>query len=195
MKIKDIPGYEGLYQISEDGTIINRLSGNVLRGNINSHGYIAVSLYKNGMRKTHKLHRLLAIAFIPNPNDYECVNHIDGNKLNNSLRNLEWCTKGQNNRHAREKLSLNFSEKPIVQLTLDGKVVAVWVNANAAATFLRGNAVCISNCCRGTAQSAYDYKWEYAGMDFSRGIREQQKLYIDREIARLSKLSEQLSTL
>lgn len=190
-----IKGYEGLYEISEDGTIINCKTGRELTGNTNSFGYRVVSLIKNGQKKDVKVHRLLAIAFIPNPNNFECVNHIDGDKLNNSLENLEWCTKRRNNRHARTELSIDFSEKPVVQSTLEGKVIAVWSNAQTAATFVNGNASCISNCCRGTASSAYDYLWEYAGATFTRGVREQQKLRIEREIERLSSQLSQLSEL
>lgn len=193
--MKPIKGYEGLYAISEEGRVANCKTGFFLSGSVNSHGYRVVSLTKDGKKTDCKLHRLLATAFIPNPNNFECVNHIDGDKLNNSLDNLEWCTKRRNNQHAREELSLDFSEKPVVQSTLDDKVIAIWANARVAATFVNGNASCISNCCRGTAASAYDYLWEYAGTTFTRGIREQQKLRIEREIERLSQQLSQLSEL
>ena len=144
-----IKGYEGLYEIFPNGTIINSQTGWELKGNINSYGYRVVSLTKDGVRKDHKVHRLLAKAFIPNPNNYRCINHIDGNKLNNSLSNLEWCTHGQNTAHARATLNIDFSRKPIVQTTVDGKLIAVWNSANVAAHFLKGSATMISACCKG----------------------------------------------
>ena len=157
----DIPGYEGLYDITEDGIITNLKTGNVLTGNINSYGYRVVRLTKDRKAKDFKLHQLLAKAFIPNPNNYRCINHIDGNKLNNSLDNLEWCTHGQNTVHARKTLNLDFSRKPVVQTTLDGKMIAVWSSASIAAHFIKGSSTLISACCMGTADFAYDSKWKY----------------------------------
>lgn len=158
-----IKGYEGLYEIHEDGTIINLRANRTLRGNTNSYGYRVVRLTKDGKHKDFKVHQLLAQAFIPNPNDYKCINHIDGNKLNNSLDNLEWCTHGQNTVHARTTLNIDFSRKPIVQTTIDGKFVAVWNSAKVAAHFLKGSATMISACCQGTADFAYNSKWYYLG--------------------------------
>ena len=156
-----IKGYEGLYEIYEDGTIINSLTGWELKGNINSFGYRVVRLTKDGKHKDFKVHQLLAKVFIPNPNNYRCINHIDGNKLNNSLDNLEWCTHGQNNSHARTTLNIDFSRKPVVQTTFDGKIIAVWNSAEVAAHFIKGSPTLISACCKGTADFAYDYKWVY----------------------------------
>ena len=156
-----IKGYEGLYEIYENGRIINSRTGWELTGNINSYGYRVVRLTKNGIHKDYKVHQLLAKAFLPNPNNYRCINHIDGNKLNNSLDNLEWCTHGQNTIHARTTLNIDFSRKPIVQTTIDGKFVAVWNSAQVAAHFLKGSPTMISACCRGTADFAYNSKWYY----------------------------------
>lgn len=106
--MKPIEGYEGLYEISEDGVVRNITEGNILHGNINSYSYRVVSLTKNGTKKDHKLHQLLARAFIPNSN-----NHIDGDKLNNSLDNLEWCNHTRNAQHARKQLSIDFRGNPL----------------------------------------------------------------------------------
>lgn len=167
MRERDIAGYEGLYTIREDGMVF-KSDGTVISGSVNSYGYRVVSLTREGKKRDVKLHRILANAFIPNPNNYACVNHIDGNKLNNSLENLEWCSKGRNNSHAREQLSLDFSEKPVIQTDEGGKFLAIWRGASAAATIIGGNSALIAACCRGTAPSAYGYKWHYAGPYASR---------------------------
>lgn len=92
------------YKISNMGNIINN-KNKLLKTENNI--YCKISLYNNyGIRKNLTLHRLLAINFIPNPNNYKCVNHIDGNKLNNDLSNLEWCTHSENTKHAY-KIGLN----------------------------------------------------------------------------------------
>lgn len=87
------------YTVCEDGTIINK-AGKVLSTHDNGRGYLITSLRVDGKRKTFAIHRLLALAFIPNPSNLGEVNHIDGNKLNNALDNLEWTTRGANIKHA-----------------------------------------------------------------------------------------------
>lgn len=108
---KDIHGYEGLYQISNlgrvkslsrqvRGTIKRITSDRIMVANMGSTGYREVSLSRNGKRAVKKIHRLFAIAFIANPENKPCINHKDGNKLNNDIENLEWCTYSENVRHA-----------------------------------------------------------------------------------------------
>ena len=160
--MKPIKGYDGLYEISDTGVIHNLKTGNELHGNVNSYGYRVVRLCKDGKPKDFKLHQLLATTFIQNPNNYRCINHIDGNKLNNFLDNLEWCTRAYNNQHAREQLSLDFSRKAVVQSTLDGKFIAVWRSPSIAAHYINGEQLLISACCKGTATTAYGCKWKYS---------------------------------
>lgn len=121
---KDIEGYEGLYQVSTCGNIKSlakpRKNGNgrsyiqkekLLKQTFTSTGYKKVELYKDGKRKGFKVHRLVAIAFIPNPDNKPEVNHIDGNKINNNIDNLEWVTSSENSIHAYETgLSPNKKE-------------------------------------------------------------------------------------
>ena len=94
---KDIPGYERLYQVSNLGNVrslnYNRTGEiKLLKQSTNKHEYKLVSLCKNGKTKTCKVHRLVAIAFIPNPNNLPIINHKDEDKTNNNVNNLEWCT-------------------------------------------------------------------------------------------------------
>lgn len=180
-----IKGYEGLYDINENGIVTNLKTGNILNGNVNSYGYRVVSLYKDGSRKVCKVHRLLAATFIPNPNNFTDVNHIDGNKLNNSLNNLEWCSRGANTAHARTILHRDFSIKPVVQTTVDGNLIAIWSSATVAARFVGGSAPPIVACCCGTAHSAHGYLWEYAGAEYDQLIKTARITKLEREIERL----------
>ncbi len=108
-----IINYNGLYEISSfervrglDRRVVRKnkgflkIKGRILRPAISSSGYLSVSLSKNSRGLTHNIHRLMAEHFIDNPNNYKCVNHLDGNKLNNNIPNLEWCTYSQNSIHA-----------------------------------------------------------------------------------------------
>ena len=98
-----IPEYFGLYKISTIGQIISfhkRNYNKSLKERIDRAGYKTVKLSKNGVTTTCFLHRLIASAFIPNPENKGFVNHIDGDKLNNDIENLEWCTHAENMQHA-----------------------------------------------------------------------------------------------
>lgn len=109
---KDIQGYEGLYQVSNFGNVKSLdkqvwggksfyfKKGEIKKKIIGSTGYWQVMLYKNNNHKTTKVHRIVAKVFIENPNLHNVVNHIDGNKLNNNIKNLEWCTHKHNSIHA-----------------------------------------------------------------------------------------------
>lgn len=95
---KPIEGYVGLYEVSSDGRVRSLNYGGI-KGRVGElvpydagKGYLRVDLYLNSTPKKHKVHRLVAGAFIPNPNNYPQINHIDENKSNNSISNLEWCT-------------------------------------------------------------------------------------------------------
>lgn len=103
---KEINDYNGQYFISNLGNIKSLKSSKYLKPQNDGSGYLFVMLSKNSIRKNYKIHRLVAEHFIENPNNYKVVNHIDGNKLNNKVDNLEWCTHGENNQHAW-KMNLN----------------------------------------------------------------------------------------
>lgn len=110
---RDIKGYEDWYQISNFGRVRSldrevvysnkkkyKYVGKILNPTLKKTGYYYVSLSKNNVRPKFDVHRLVAMAFLDNPNNYPCVNHIDGVKTNNNVSNLEWCTFSQNSIHA-----------------------------------------------------------------------------------------------
>ena len=94
-----IRGYDN-YSVSENGDIRNDGTGKLKSARLNRYGYPVVDLYSNGERRSERIHRLVAEAFVPNPDGKKQVNHINGDKTNNRLDNLEWVTPSENMRHA-----------------------------------------------------------------------------------------------
>ena len=90
--MKDIPGYEGEYAITSCGKVWSYKRGRFLAPRLQQNGYTSVALCKNGIRKNELIHRLVALAYIANPLNLSEVNHLDEDKLNNALPNLEWCS-------------------------------------------------------------------------------------------------------
>jgi len=116
---KDIKDYEGHYKISNLGRVKNVKRNNnrynkllKLKKGTDKYKYYHISLFKNGLCKEVSIHRLVAQAFIPNPDNKPEVNHIDGNKVNNKIDNLEWCTHKENFKHASKNgLLINCGRK------------------------------------------------------------------------------------
>ena len=96
---KAVNGYEGLYEVSDKGRVKGLKRNRILKNIVDSLGYVRVSLCKENKIKAHKIHRLVAEHFLK-PSEYKIVNHIDGNKENNSVENLEWCSHSANRKHA-----------------------------------------------------------------------------------------------
>lgn len=119
---KDIEGYEGIYQVSSIGevkSIFYNKKPKILKRSKTTTGYYKVELYKDKNRKSFKVHRLVAKAFILNPESKPNINHIDGNPLNNHVNNLEWCTQKENVLHAIEtglKKKICIPKKELKQL-------------------------------------------------------------------------------
>jgi hypothetical protein len=158
MDCMDIPGYEGLYSISRSGRVYSYKTKQNLK-NIACEDYFRICLCRNGRKQMLLLHRVIAEAFIPNPFGKPCINHIDGDKSNNSLENLEWVTHSENLLHAYET-KLNTRPRPVVRVSKNGDTV-FYKSARAAEMdgFQNQN---IAKCCKGARQTHLGYRWEYA---------------------------------
>lgn len=169
---RPIKGYEGLYEISNLGKIKSNFrqgsTTDFLKISNNGNGYMMVRLCKNGKAKKYYLHRLLAQTFIDNPEDKPQVNHINENRSDNRLENLEWVTQKENNNHGNHNLNSAISKrsgkaKKNVQLDLDGNELGRFDFLIEAAKTVNGNSINISRAARNirNRETAYGYKWRY----------------------------------
>ena len=102
-EFRQIKNFEN-YEISNKGNVINKITNKILKSHVDTSGYYIVKLSKNNMKKTFRLHRLIAIAFVDNPENKQCVDHINNNRIDNSIDNLRWATKQENSQN--QKLSI-----------------------------------------------------------------------------------------
>lgn len=167
---KDIEGYEGFYQVSNCGNIkslprtakskgsgIREVKETIKKQSVSSCGYMLVGLHKDSEMKTASVHRLVALAFVPNPEGKPQVNHINGDKKDNRAENLEWVTSSENNLHKYNCLGIRpHNCKPVVRS--DGMV---FDSASEAARCMGGQTSKISLACNGYRPRAYGYGWTY----------------------------------
>lgn len=157
---RDVPGYEGLYRVSDLGRVYSVRSGIILR-QADSKGYSVVSLYGNGSAKTVKVHRLVAGAFIPNPENKNTVNHINENKEDNRVCNLEWATEAEQNLHGtRLARAARSRGREIRQLSLDGELIRIWSSAAEATRALGLSKSAIWPALAGKYKQAGGFIWE-----------------------------------
>lgn len=168
---KDIKGYEGVYQISDQGEI-KRLLKDGTEKPVKGYGggkYFTVSLCVSNNKKTYYVHRLVAETFLDKPTIDEPleVNHKDGNKHNNRVENLEWVTLRGNQLHAMNELHHNLWGKPAKRVKRinpeTGEVLAEYASLADAARFIGKMSAkqLITDTCRGYKNTAYGFKWEY----------------------------------
>ena len=117
-----IKGWEGLYEINKNGEVRNTKNKNTIVGDINNCGYYRVSLYNQGQSKRYFRHRLVAEQFLDKPEGKDFVNHIDGDKSNNSLENLEWVSQSENEKHAFENGLKQKTNKPFIIEFVNGDI-------------------------------------------------------------------------
>ena len=163
---RDIKGYEGLYQISSYGrvkslerTVWNgkgyyKKSEKIRKGYDNGDGYLYVNLCKEGKRKQYRINRLVAMAFIPNPNNLPEVNHKDKIRTNNNIENLEWCTKQYNVEYSLAKAVIGINKVSGLILEFPSQM-----EASRQTGTNQGH---IWGCCNGRRKSAGGFLWFYA---------------------------------
>ena len=159
-----IKGYEGQYEVSDQGRVRSLKFGKerILKTGITPQGYLFVSICKNGEQKKCKVHRIVAQAFIPNPDNLPEVNHKDEDKTNNSVSNLEWCDRKYNQNYGTgiQRMAEKHS-KPVLQYEKDGKFVKEWKSASDVQRNLGYFHNSISSCCTGRYKSAYGFIWKF----------------------------------
>lgn len=165
---KDIPGYEGLYQVSNMGRV-KRLEGydaggryreeHCLKPQVDGSNYLQVYLFKNGEGTLTLVHRLVAKAFIPNPDGKPTVNHLDENKHNNAAWNLEWATRKEQMNYGS---AMESHKKPVVQCDLQGRRLKLWESAAAVEKNIGIHHTSVAKCCLGKLKTCHGYVWRYA---------------------------------
>lgn len=165
---RDVAGYEGLYQVSSHGRLrslkYHMRPGRVvvLKQFADKGGYLRAKFCKDGNETTVKVHRVVAEAFLPNPDRKREVNHKDGNTMNNVPSNLEWATPSENMKHASaSKLVKPPVVKAVLQLTTSGELVRKWESARRAAISLGFDPSAITKCCKGKLQTTGGFAWRY----------------------------------
>lgn len=162
---KDIEGFDGKYKISNQGNVKSfyQKKERILKPNKNKiNGYLKVTLNQKGISKTCYLHKLVAKHFIPNPNNYEEVNHKDENKENNFDTNLEWCTKKYNINYGNGKYKrAEYLRKKILQYDKEMKLIKEWDSLTEAMKKLNIHKNNISQCCKGQHKTAGGFIWRF----------------------------------
>jgi hypothetical protein len=171
-KWKDIQGFEGYYLISSKGRVMSldraikrpgprgntKVRSRILKNRDNGRGYATVALHKNELRRYAKVHRLVAEAFVPNPDNCATVNHKDGNKANNCAENLEWCSFSDNTAHAiRTGIHNAAKERRAIVCIETGKT---YQSIRAAALDLNVLPGSISNVLNGKSKTAKNLTFE-----------------------------------
>lgn len=175
---KEVPGYEGLYEVSDKGQVrslnYSRTGQTkVLKPSKNPRGYHYVNLCKDGRQKSSTVHRLVAQAFIPNPMVLPMVNHKNEDKTDNRVDNLEWCDHRYNiNYGTRNERVAKTMSKPVLQFDKSGNFVKEWPSVSEVERQTGWFNTCISACCLGKRKTAYGFVWRHSESVPSRTVQD-----------------------
>lgn len=193
---RDIPNYEGLYQVSNLGRvrsldrIVRRNDGvdvrhksRILKPRDNGNGYLYVDIHNGGITKRMYIHRLVAMAFLSNPNGYDEINHKSDIKSDNSVGNLEWCNRSYNASYGtkiqrtvntcqkngvykksldlKTELGIYGGRKSVAMCDADWNVLRIFRSIMDAARCINVNPGKICECCKGSRNQTRGYKWKY----------------------------------
>ena len=159
---KDIEGFEGLYQVSNLGRVKSSYTNRILKGYKITGSYLGVRLCKNNIKSTKKIHRLVAQAFIPNPENKPQVNHIDVNKTNNMVSNLEWMTAKENVNHGtRNERSGKTQSIPIIATNIKTGEYTEFYGSNECARQLGLDQSSITKVLKGRRKQTGGYIFKY----------------------------------
>lgn len=154
-------GQETDYSVSTEGEV-RKDTTNYILSQSSQQDYKFVGLIINGKQKRMRVHRMVALTFIDNPDNKPYVNHINGNRSDNNVENLEWVTPSENTQHAvRTGLFKNSHARAVIQYNLNGEQMATFESASEAARQTGGSQSKITMCCRRQRESANDYQWRY----------------------------------
>jgi hypothetical protein len=157
--LKDVLGYEGLYQVDTEGNVFNR-HGRKMKPCKQNRGYLILGLHKDNKTQVHTVHRLVAETFLGvAPKGYE-INHKDGDKTNNRVSNLEWVTHAENMEHAFTTGKRRYT--PIDMFSLTGEYIRTFKSLTLAAKFIGASKSQICECAQGIVRSAHGYVWRYS---------------------------------
>lgn len=163
---REVSGTFGLYEVSNNGNvrrIYKTREPRQLKKIVNKDGYHQVRLSVRNDAKTVRVHRLVAMEFVPNPNGFPVINHKDEDKLNNAADNLEWCTvKHNTNYNDMPKRRCKSLERAITQMTLDGDIVKEWPSRAEIERQLGYSGGNITMCCKGRQKTGYGFLWAYS---------------------------------
>lgn len=156
--------YEGIetdYSVSTEGEV-RKDTTNYILSQSSQQDYKFVTLLIDGQQKRMRVHRMVAMTFIENPDNKPYVNHINGIRYDNNVENLEWVTQSENIQHAvRTGLMQNGRKKAVIQYNLNGDRMATFESASEAARQTGGSQSKITMCCKRQRETANDYQWRY----------------------------------
>lgn len=135
--------------------------GRILKSCEDKDGYLFIRFSHGGKRISRRIHRLVAMAYIPNPKDLPFINHKDEDKKNNRVENLEWCDTDYNNHYNDRYSRIKYHTRIVVMMDMNENELIVFNSIKDASQFVSGNRSNIGSCCNGRLNTSYGHKWKF----------------------------------